>query len=498
MSDRLFSTLIAIGRQWGAVICLGLLCQFAQASGEDCGPVEEGMWGKYPVDYNAAMNDRFEKDTGAESKKTFFIQLIRGAEQLYLTEKVSDLSRLLLWVPNHPGGMSKMVAFAEHAPKGTLLGGYSIECWFDRAIRWVPNDIVMFKMRGKYRSDRGQYLAAAEDFERYAKLADDPPEMLYNIGLMYLRAGVYDKASKYAVDAYSTGTIPLTALKDGLKKVGKWVEPPKNEARLKIEAALAEMKKQLREEEKKPAGNGDASTTEAEEDGQPGMEELGQSAGSRGREIPPPPEGEDCGKKLKANPTMYGPFDYVMDKERLPTIEDFHYTYNIERAIGPPELVSFALRTVLYSFPNHHKALMSMMRFLGQFKDPDGNRTYGRYRSKYSLGSHYSMGCWLDRAVRWRPYDGVVRTIYGALFLAQKNYPEAVRQFKLAAALGANSPENTYNLGLAYFHMGDYKNAMIQAREAYSGGIEYPGLRDMLKRAGKWNMDDPGGGKKKK
>ena len=44
----------------------------------------------------------------------------------------------------------------------------------------------------------------------------------------------------------------------------------------------------------------------------------------------------------------------------------------------------------------------------------------------------------------------------------------------------------SYNVGLLYFELGDYERSMSFAKDAYDLGLNLPGLRQKLTKAGKW------------
>jgi tetratricopeptide (TPR) repeat protein len=63
---------------------------------------------------------------------------------------------------------------------------------------------------------------------------------------------------------------------------------------------------------------------------------------------------------------------------------------------------------------------------------------------------------------------------------------EAVAKLEEGAALDERDANIQYNLGLAYFDVGQYEKALKSAHRAYAAGFPLPGLREKLKRAGKW------------
>ena len=103
-------------------------------------------------------------------------------------------------------------------------------------------------------------------------------------------------------------------------------------------------------------------------------------------------------------------------------------------------------------------------------------------------GSHYTADCWFERALTFQPDDPEVRLVYGIDLLRDNKAPQAIEQMLIAEKLmGAPDPNVAYNLGLAYFEMKDYEQALKRAQQAYSLGFPLPGLRDKLQRAGQWH-----------
>ena len=440
---RLFSTGGAPFRRTVRLLSWLVLAALPVAKGlaaEDCGAVREHMWGQYPVDYRSPPDK----------------MLLSQAEGKYRSGKAKDLSELLKLVPNHPVALASMAVIARRAKGDRPYGSeYGMACWFDRAVRWRRDDVAVRMMYGTYLGKEGNYAAAIEQFRRAEELRSDSGNMAYNIGLMYFGLKDYDQALKYAHKAYQEG-FDLPGLRGKLESVARWQPLPSS----------------VREGAAKPERA--ATTTQP-----PSAEPLAglaaktkPTAPSHMADYPSPPEGEDCGLLN----TGFLPWDYRTDKAMLPIVENYHFTYDVERlaggATGPlPGDIAYTLNR----FPNHPRALMAMMIYLGQ---PGHN--------KRSVYSPHSMECWLDRAIRWRPEDGDVRAIFGAYLAKHHRYAEAAKQFEMASQLGGKSPNSDYNLGLVYFAMKDYDKALLQAHKAYAGGFSLPGLRKMLEKAGKW------------
>jgi tetratricopeptide (TPR) repeat protein len=125
-------------------------------------------------------------------------------------------------------------------------------------------------------------------------------------------------------------------------------------------------------------------------------------------------------------------------------------------------------------FPNHPRALLSMAELARKEK---------RMQPR---GSEYDLDCWFERAVRFRPDDGNVRLVFGIALMRDAKYDKAVEQFGIAEQAMPNSADVHYNMGLAYYHLGNYDDALVRAKRAYELGHPLPGLRRMLEKAGRW------------
>ena len=120
---------------------------------------------------------------------------------------------------------------------------------------------------------------------------------------------------------------------------------------------------------------------------------------------------------------------------------------------------------------------MSVMRY--------GEKT----RSDKPPEMRYSVECYFDRAIRWRPDDSIVRMMYSIYLAKAGRTPEAVRQLDIAAD-GAEGKENAftqYNLGLNYLDLKEYDKALSHAQNAYSMGFLQPDLKNRLEKLGKWS-----------
>ena len=173
----------------------------------------------------------------------------------------------------------------------------------------------------------------------------------------------------------------------------------------------------------------------------------------------------------------YGPYDYrSAPPEQRRLVERPHFPPKVEflrggnTSITPGGDIAYTLRV----FPNHPRALLAMMKLAEKEK---------RERPRDST---YTVGCWFERAERFRPEDVVVKSLFGSYLVRHGRKDEAIAKLDAAVSLGVDSPNDHYNIGLVYFEAGQYEKAMRSAQRAYEGGFPLPGLREKLKRVGKW------------
>jgi tetratricopeptide (TPR) repeat protein len=171
-----------------------------------------------------------------------------------------------------------------------------------------------------------------------------------------------------------------------------------------------------------------------------------------------------------------GPFDYRNEREELSKVEGAHFTDVVEALVRgttnktPGGDIGFTLAV----FPNNHRALIAMMK-LGE-----------REKTLTPGGSRYSIECWFDRAIRFRPDDSVVRMIYSSYLDSKGRQSEAVSQLSTAATYAQDSALTHYNIGLHFFKLKNYDKALVQAHKAMSLGWPQNNLQAQLLKVGKW------------
>jgi len=172
----------------------------------------------------------------------------------------------------------------------------------------------------------------------------------------------------------------------------------------------------------------------------------------------------------------YGPFDYRTDRSKLPVVEHAHFDSGVESLTRgkSTEDIGGDIDYTLRAFPNHHRALMAMMR-LGE-----------REKTSKPRAARYTVECYFRRAEYFRPDDGLVKMLTGIYLMKQGRNGEALGKLEAAEKLDSGDPNLQYNLGLAYFRLGRYEEALAHAHRAYAKGFALPGLKGLLVKAGKW------------
>lgn len=172
----------------------------------------------------------------------------------------------------------------------------------------------------------------------------------------------------------------------------------------------------------------------------------------------------------------YGPYDYRKDRgPTLDVVERRHFPLEVEmlrpyRTESPGTNIAYTLHT----FPNHHRALVAMAKLAEKEKrDPPRD-------------ARYTVDCYFERALRFRPDDTVARLLYTQHLVAKAKLDEARVQLEETTRLAGENPFTHYNIGLVYLDMKDYDKALQQAQRAMALGFPRTDLKDALSSAGKW------------
>ena len=143
--------------------------------------------------------------------------LVRG-ESSY--DPLEDLEYTLRAFPNHHRALYSMANY--HLRKGlSKRGQYTIDCWFDRAVRFAPSDAVVRIVYGVFLAKKGDEQGALDQYRQGLDMNPRLAEGHYNIGLLYANLDQMDMAVDHAKRAYELG-YPLPGLRNRLRRVGAW------------------------------------------------------------------------------------------------------------------------------------------------------------------------------------------------------------------------------------------------------------------------------------
>lgn len=191
----------------------------AQVGPQICGPISvAGQYG--PWDYRVHKAQLPVVETNHFT--TQVEALIRGIT----THKLApDLDYTLQKVPNHHRALVSVMRFGERKGAGGDAMSLPIECYFERALRWRSDDVIVRMLYSQFLTKAKRQPEAIKQLEIATELAKDSAMTHQNVGLVYLEMKEYDRALASAHLAMSHNPNVLR-LVDALKQAGKWVEPP--------------------------------------------------------------------------------------------------------------------------------------------------------------------------------------------------------------------------------------------------------------------------------
>ena len=136
-----------------------------------------------------------------------------------------DVAYTLNVFPNHHRALITMERLAirrkSDPPPGTKL---AVECFFDRALRFRPEDTVSRSLYAQFLGRRARPDEAARQLQIAAEHAKDNALSHYNIGLVFFELGRHEDALKQAHRAQELG-FTKPDLAKMLTGVGQWREP---------------------------------------------------------------------------------------------------------------------------------------------------------------------------------------------------------------------------------------------------------------------------------
>jgi Flp pilus assembly protein TadD len=179
-----------------------------------CGPLTNSYG---PFDY------RTNKEQLEVVEKFHFTPDVELLRQGSTASVGGDLDYTLRASPNHHRALMSMVnlALKTKSDRPTGPGKYTVECYFDRALRFANNDGVVRIVYGLYLYRTGKKVEAKRVLEDARQFEDDNPNLHYNLGFVYLDLGDKANALASAQKAYQLGA-QLPGLRNKLRAAGAW------------------------------------------------------------------------------------------------------------------------------------------------------------------------------------------------------------------------------------------------------------------------------------
>ncbi|WP_051294193.1 tetratricopeptide repeat protein [Pseudoduganella violaceinigra] len=136
-----------------------------------------------------------------------------------------DISYTLEHFPNHPRALAAIARLSMRAHKPQAPGAHhSVECYFQRAIAFVPGDGATRALFGAYLLSQRRDGEAVEQLQAALDTQPGNAAAWYNLGLAHVRRKEWPAALAAAHKAYGLG-FPLPGLRQQLKAAREWREP---------------------------------------------------------------------------------------------------------------------------------------------------------------------------------------------------------------------------------------------------------------------------------
>jgi hypothetical protein len=173
------------------------------------------------VDYRAKFGSMISMERRHFTPR---VEMLLGGEST--SKPGPDIAYTLSRVPNHHRALVSLNRLGQRLKTDRVPDmDYSIDCYFQRAVGFEPDDTVARLLYVQYLSQRGRADAASAQLKVTAQYAADNPMTHFNIGLLAAEVKDYTTALQHAHIAYGMN-YPRPELRDLLKREGQWVEPP--------------------------------------------------------------------------------------------------------------------------------------------------------------------------------------------------------------------------------------------------------------------------------
>lgn len=190
-------------------------------SAPPCGVISGDRPHYGPIDYRKANKQQLSLVEGVHF--TPGVETLTRPGSSYFGD---DLSYTLRVFPNHHRALITIQRLAEREKTDSPAHAeFSVACYFDRGLRYAPDDTVLRMLYARYLIRQNQLNEAVRHLDEVIRLAGDNAFTHFNAGLIFFDMKDYDRALIQAHRAINLG-FTRPDLKDRLDAVGKWTEPP--------------------------------------------------------------------------------------------------------------------------------------------------------------------------------------------------------------------------------------------------------------------------------
>lgn len=192
------------------------------------------------------------------------------------------------------------------------------------------------------------------------------------------------------------------------------------------------------------------------------------------------------GKSLNGEPCTgrdpnFGPFDYSKRASKHPDnltiVEKHHFTAEVENLVRgkTTETPAPDLDYTLVAWPNHHRALFSIINYQLNYK----NKLSKSHPDK-------APECYLQRAIHFSPDDAVSYSLYGYYLHKVGHLDTATKYYEKAMELKPDNSKIAYSYSLLLIDLKRLEDATKYAKIAYSNKNAPQGLKNKLVKLGAW------------
>ncbi|MGZ3814278.1 MAG: tetratricopeptide repeat protein [Mucilaginibacter sp.] len=189
----------------------------------------------------------------------------------------------------------------------------------------------------------------------------------------------------------------------------------------------------------------------------------------------------------------FGPYDYTSSADKkmniggtdnpLNLVERAHFTPNVEGLIGGQSAAGALesdLDYTLRAWPNHHRALLSVIKYQLDVKN--------KLRKGKLLAP---PECYLQRAIHFSPHDAVTYSLFGHYLRKMGHLEDAVKYYQKALELDRGNVKIAYSFSLLLIDLKRYEEAVKYAKIAYQTKGAPKALKQKLEKIGVWNEANP-------